>query len=320
RGGAIRERLAAAATAARRGAYVERVFIRALVEISSVCKNDCLYCGLRASNASAQRYRLKPDEIAACAEEGYALGFRTVVLQGGEDPFFTDAIVEGVIRDIKSAHPDMAVTLSLGERGRDSFARLREAGADRYLLRHETADAVHYSRLHPPSMSFANRMKCLADLKELGYQTGCGFMVGSPRQTPGTIAEDIAFIASFRPEMCGIGPFIPHHATPFAKEKAGTVEATCLLLSIVRLLHPHVLLPSTTALGTIDPEGREKGIRAGANVVMPNISPAAARGKYEIYDNKLCSGAESAQMLDELRRRVAAAGCSIAVDRGDFRP
>ncbi len=318
-GAALRERLASAAVEVRRHIYGDDVFVRGLIEISSWCKNDCLYCGLRASNATAERYRLTPDEIVACADEGYSLGFRTVVLQGGEDPFFTDDVVVDLIHSIKRSHPDQAVTLSLGERGRESFARLKEAGADRYLLRHETADPLHYAKLHPASMSWEKRIEALHDLRSLGYQTGCGFMVGSPGQTPRMLAKDVAFVASFKPEMCGIGPFVPHHATPFANEKGGTVEATCLLLSILRLVHPHVLLPSTTALGTIDPKGREKGIMSGANVVMPNLSPVSVRKKYAIYDNKICTGEESAQCRFCLQRRMESIGARLVVDRGDYR-
>lgn len=318
-GSALRERLASAAVEARRRIYGDDVFVRGLVEISSWCRNDCLYCGLRASNATAERYRLTADEIVGCADAGYSLGFRTVVLQGGEDPFFTDDVVAGLVRSMKRAHPDQAVTLSLGERGRESFARLREAGADRYLLRHETADPIHYAKLHPASMSWGKRIDALRDLRSLGYQTGCGFMVGSPGQTSRMLAKDVAFVASFKPEMCGIGPFVPHHATPFANEKGGTVEATCLMLSILRLVHPHVLLPATTALGTIDPKGREKGIMSGANVVMPNLSPVSVRKKYAIYDNKICTGEESAQCMFCLRHRMESIGARLVVDRGDFR-
>ena len=318
-GAALRAALAEMARAVREPIYGNDVFVRGLIEISSYCRNDCLYCGLRASNKAAERYRLSPDEILACADEGHRLGFRTVVLQGGEDAFFTDDVLCGIIRSIKRAHPDTAVTLSLGERGRESFARLREAGADRYLLRHETADEAHYAALHPQSMSFANRMQCLRDLRELGYQVGCGFMVGSPGQTAATLAKDLAFIESFRPEMCGIGPFVPHHATPFATAPAGSVELTCLLLSVIRMIHPHVLLPATTALGTLDPNGREKGLLAGANVVMPNLSPVAVRKKYAIYDNKICTGEESAQCRFCLERRVESVGCRLVVDRGDYR-
>ena len=315
----LREALAERARSVRESVYGKDVFVRGLVEISSFCRNDCLYCGLRASNKTAERYRLSPDEILACADEGYGLGFRTIVLQGGEDAFFTDDILCGIVRGIKRAHPDVAITLSLGERGRESFAKLREAGADRYLLRHETADEAHYGMLHPKSMSFENRMQSLRDLRKLGYQVGCGFMVGSPGQTVATLAKDLAFIASFRPEMCGIGPFIPHHATPYASDPAGSVELTCLLLSIIRIIHPRVLLPATTALGTLDPEGREKGLLAGANVVMPNLSPVAVRRKYAIYDNKICTGEESAQCRFCLERRVASVGYRLVVDRGDFR-
>lgn len=311
--------LAEKAVAARDRIYGGAVFIRGLIEISNFCRNDCLYCGIRRSNRDCVRYRLTEEEIAACAREGYALGFRTFVLQGGEDGYYTDERLCSIVARLKREHPDCAVTLSMGERERDSYQRLFDAGADRYLLRHETADREHYSRLHPPEMSFDNRMRCLRDLKELGYQVGCGFMVGAPDQTEETLAKDLKFIERFKPDMCGIGPFIPHHATPFRDKPAGTAELTCYLLSIIRLIHPPVLLPATTALGTVDPAGREKGISAGANVVMPNLSPAAVRKDYELYDNKLHSGAEAAQHLDELRARIAAVGCRVVIARGDIK-
>jgi len=311
--------LAEHADAQRRAIYGTDVYVRGLIEISSICKNDCLYCGIRRSNAHGERYRLTAEEILACADEGHQLGFRTFVLQGGEDPFFTDDVLCAIVRALKQAHPDCAVTLSMGERSRESYARLREAGADRYLLRHETADAAHYALLHPPAMSFAHRMQCLRDLRALGYQVGCGFMVGSPYQTSRTLAEDLAFIEAFRPDMCGIGPFIPHRDTPFHAFPAGSAALTCYLLSIIRLIHPPVLLPATTALGTADPDGREKGILAGANVVMPNLSPAQVRKKYALYDGKICTGEESAQCRDRLDRRMQSIGYRVVTDRGDVR-
>ena len=311
--------LALRALSARRAIYGNVVFIRGLIEISSICRNDCLYCGLRRSNGNCQRYRLTPEQIIACAEEGYSLGFRTFVLQGGEDGFFTDEILCPLISELKTRHPDCAVTLSLGERSRLSYARLRSAGADRYLLRHETADKAHYEKLHPAEMSFDNRMRCLGDLKALGYQVGCGFMVGSPFQTEAQLAADLKFIEGFKPDMCGIGPFIPHRDTPFRDIPAGSAELTCYLLSIIRLIHPPVLLPATTALGTIDPMGREKGMLSGANVVMPNLSPPSVREKYELYNNKLCTGDESAQGLRDLAERLRSVGFEILNDRGDIR-
>ena len=310
-------RLREAAVAARKRVYGDKVFTRGLIEISSFCKNDCLYCGLRRSNSNAARYRLTEEEILSCAAEGEKLGFRTFVLQGGEDAYFTDARLVPLIRELKARHPDCAVTLSLGERSRESYARLREAGADRYLLRHETADEEHYKKLHPNEMSFENRMRCLYELRELGYQVGCGFMVGSPFQTSATLAKDLKFIERFKPDMCGIGPFVPHHDTPFASFPAGTVELTCFLLSAIRLIHPPVLLPSTTALGTIDPRGREKGILSGANVVMPNLSPVSVRKKYELYDNKICTGEEAAECRGCLERRMESIGYRIVAERGD---
>lgn len=315
----LAQALAKAAVAVRQKIYGRAVYVRGLIEISNICKNDCLYCGIRASNKNCQRYRLGPEEILACAEEGYRLGFRTFVLQGGEDAYYTDALLVGLIGALKGKYPDCAVTLSLGERSYESYKALKAAGADRYLLRHETADKAHYESLHPPAMSFENRMRCLRELRGLGYQVGCGFMVGSPGQTAQTLAKDLQFIAEFKPDMCGIGPFVPHADTVFAKEPAGTVELTCFLLSVIRLLHPPVLLPATTALGTIHPEGREMGILSGANVVMPNLSPVSVREKYALYDNKICTGEESAQCKDCLSRRMRSIGYEIVTDRGDVK-
>ena len=297
--------------------YGDAVFSRGLIEFTNYCANDCLYCGIRRGNAECNRYRLTDDQIAACADQGYDLGFRTFVLQGGEDPHSTDEWLCHIVRSLKEAHPDCAVTLSVGERSRESYVRLREAGADRYLLRHETASPAHYRKLHPRSMSYENRMRCLDDLRDLGYAVGVGFMVGSPFQTPSDLAADLRFIEQFKPEMCGIGPFVPHHATPFASFAGGTVELTCFLLSIIRIIQPNILLPATTALGTIDDEGREKGILAGANVVMPNLSPAEVRADYEIYDNKICTGDEAAECAGCLGARMLAVGRRLVVDRGD---
>ena len=301
----------------RRRIYGNAVYVRGLIEISNICKNDCYYCGIRRSNSECERYRLTREEIMACSDEGYELGFRTFVLQGGEDSYFSDEILGVIVKDIKSRHPDCAITLSMGERSYESYKFLRECGADRYLLRHETANPEHYARLHPQAMSYENRMECLRELRELGYQVGCGFMVGSPYQTARNLAEDLKFIEDFRPEMCGIGPFIPHKETPFKDFPAGTAEMTCYLLSMIRLIHPAVLLPATTALGTINPIGREMGIMAGANVVMPNLSPVKVRKKYELYDNKICTGEESAQCRNCLSNRMKKIGYEVVVDRGD---
>ncbi|MBQ7217554.1 MAG: [Synergistaceae bacterium] len=302
----------------RREIYGSDIYVRGLIEITNICRNDCLYCGIRRSNTNCERYRLTPEQILACSDEGYGLGFRTFVLQGGEDSYFTDEVLGGLVREIKARHPDCAVTLSMGERSRKSYEYLRACGADRYLLRHETADEAHYSQLHPEEMSYTHRMDCLQNLRELGYSVGCGFMVGSPYQTTRTLAQDLKFIEGFRPEMCGIGPFIPHKDTPFRDWQAGTLEMTCYLLSIIRLIYPPVLLPATTALGTIDPMGREKGIMSGANVVMPNLSPVNVRKKYELYDNKICTGEESAQCRECLNRRMQAIGYEVVTCRGDI--
>ncbi len=297
--------------------FGNKIFIRGIVEFSNVCKNDCYYCGIRRSNTNVQRYRLTPDEILDCCDEGYELGFRTFVLQSGEDKSYTNDTLCDIVRRIKAAHPDCAVTLSLGELTYDEYKALREAGADRYLLRHETADKAHYEKLHPAGMSWDNRMECLKYLKELGYQTGAGIMVGSPYQTMGCIAEDMLFFESFKPEMIGIGPFLPHKDTPFRDEPKGSYELTLFLLSLCRILLPDVLLPATTALGTIRPNGREEGVKAGANVIMPNLSPTAVRKKYMLYDNKICTGDESAQCRGCLEMRMKSIGYEVAVSRGD---
>lgn len=303
----------------RKSVYGNKVFIRGLIEISNICKNDCYYCGIRKSNTFCERYRLTPEEIIERCVLGYELGFRTFVLQGGEDGFFTDEILCDVIKRIKGQFPDCAVTLSLGERSKESYIRLKAAGADRYLLRHEAINAELYKKLHPEKMKLKNRVECLNNLKELGYQVGCGFMMGAPGQTTEHIAEDLKFIEEFKPDMCGIGPFIPHKNTIYKNEKAGSAELSCYLLSIIRLIHPNILLPATTALGTIAENGREKGILSGANVVMPNLSPESAREKYELYDNKLSTGAENALELERLRDKMKEIGYEIVTERGDIK-
>ena len=290
------EYLAEKARAVREKYYGKAVYMRGLIEFTNICKNNCYYCGIRRDNANAERYRLSEEQILSCCDIGYELGFRTFVLQGG---------------------PDCAVTLSIGEREKESYQKFFDAGADRYLLRHETADKSHYEMLHPAELSFDHRMQCLKDLKDIGYQVGCGMMVGSPYQTTEHLVKDLRFLQEFKPEMVGIGPFIPHHDTQYADCAAGTVEMTVRLLSIIRLLLPDVLLPATTALGTIDPRGREKGILAGANVVMPNLSPSDVRGKYLLYDNKICTGDEAAECIRCMAMRISSVGYETVVDRGD---
>lgn len=309
--------LAARAQAAAQEVFGRAIFIRGLIEFTNICKNNCYYCGIRAGNASCERYRLTEEEILSCAHQGYELGFRTFVLQGGEDPHYSDERLCPLVSNIKRAHPDCAITLSAGEKSRESYQRLFDAGADRYLLRHESADPTLYARLHPASMSFKDRMRCLRDLKDIGYAVGCGFIVGAPFQTAAHMATDLKFIEEFQPDMCGIGPFVPHHATPFANEAPGTAELTCYALSIIRLIQPTLLLPATTALGTIDSEGRERGVLSGANVVMPNLSPVAVRKNYELYDDKISTGEEAAEYLDQLAARMLRIGYRVVVDRGD---
>ena len=303
----------------RKSVYGNKVFIRGLIEISNYCKNDCFYCGIRRSNKNVLRFRLSPDEIIACADEGFKLGFRTFVLQGGEDNYYTDEILCSVIKEIKRKYSECAVTLSLGERPYSSYKALKEAGADRYLLRHETADFEHYTKLHPKEMDFFTRLGCINDLKSLGYQVGIGFMVGSPFQTIENLADEMLFLMQIKPHMVGIGPFITQKDTPFKDYENGSAELTTFMLSLIRLALPNVLLPATTALGTIDSNGREKGILAGANVLMPNLSPSFAKKNYNLYDNKICVGDEAAQCIECLKQRIRKTGCEITVARGDYK-
>lgn len=300
-----------------RSVFGNGIYTRGLIEFTNYCRNDCYYCGIRRSNSNAQRYRLTREEILECCRTGYALGFRTFVLQGGEDPALDEDTMTETIRIIKGLWPDCAITLSIGERSRKAFEKFFDAGAERYLLRHETADQRHYESLHPGELSLRNRKECLWELKNIGYQIGTGFMVGSPRQTPKTLAADMDFIEKLQPHMIGIGPFVPHHQTPFAGEKGGTVEETLFCIGALRLMMPEALIPATTALGTIAEDGRERGILAGANVVMPNLSPLSVRSKYELYDNKICTGEEGAECRSCLSMRMVSIGYELVVSRGD---
>ena len=301
----------------RRSIYGDRVFLRGLIEVSNVCRSNCYYCGIRHGNSHVDRYRLTKEEILACCEQGFQLGFRTFVLQGGEDPYLDDKRLVDIISSVREKYPACAITLSFGEKPKESYQRLFEAGANRYLLRHETASDDHYRRLHPDNLSLDHRKKCLYTLKEIGYQVGAGFMVDSPFQTVGNLAEDLLFLKELEPHMVGIGPFIPQKDTPLGKEKAGTLSHTITMLALTRLLLPEVLLPSTTALGSIDPHGRERGLQAGANVVMPNLSPIEARSKYSLYDHKVSSGAEAAEGLENLIAQIRMAGYQADFSRGD---
>lgn len=297
--------------------YEKEIYVRGLIEFTNYCKNDCFYCGIRKSNANTTRYRLTKEDILTCCKSGYKLGFRTFVLQGGEDGYFTDARLCDIVSSLKSSYPDCAITLSVGEKSYDSYKALFEAGADRYLLRHETFDSVHYKKLHPSSLTAENRQQCLWNLKEIGYQVGTGFMIGSPYQTSENLVDDLLFIKSLNPQMIGIGPFISHHDTPFKDQTSGSLELTLFMLGLLRLMLPKVLLPATTALGTISPNGRELGILAGANVIMPNLSPINLRKNYLLYDNKISTGDEAAESLNNLKRSMADIGYQIVVSRGD---
>lgn len=311
--------LAQRASAVRQQVYGKQVFIRGLIEFTNYCKNNCHYCGIRRGNSNCQRYRLGLEDILACCDVGYGLGFRTFVLQGGEDPYFTRERITELVKAIKTAHPDCALTLSVGEKDRDTYQAWFDAGADRYLLRHETANRELYRYLHPKELSLENRMRCLQDLKEIGYQTGCGFMVGSPGQTPEMILEDLRFIQQFQPQMVGIGPFIPHQDTAYKNERPGSAALTLRLLAILRLMLPQLLLPATTALGTVMGDGRQQGMRYGCNVVMPNLSPADVRKKYALYDNKISVGEEAAESVALLKDSMAAIGYNVVTDRGDWK-
>ena len=299
--------------------FGRKIWFRGIVEFSNICKCDCHYCGIRCSNHQVSRYRLSPEDIFECCAEGYGAGFRTFVLQGGEDGWFTDERMCAIVREIKKRWPDCAVTLSLGERSRESYQAMFDAGADRYLLRHETADESHYTLLHPAKQTLANRLRCLHDLKDIGYQTGCGIMVGSPGQTPATLAKDMVFMQEFRPQMVGVGPFLPHRDTPFRAEKPGSVELTLFVLALCRLMLPGVLLPATTALGTAEADGRVRGVLAGCNVIMPNLSPASVRKKYMLYDNKAGSDLTASEGVALLRSQMEAIGYEVVIGRGDYR-
>ena len=295
--------------------YGRDIRIRGLIEFTNYCRNDCYYRGIRRSNLNARRHRLTKEDIVGCADSGYELGFRTFVLQGGEDYHYDDGLMCDIVGEIHARHPDCAITLSIGERSRESYEAYFDAGAERYLLRHETADRSHYEKLHPQEMSYDNRFRCLRELRDIGYQVGCGFMVGSPYQDTECIYEDLAFIRDFKPDMAGIGPFISHKDTPFSGFDSGSLDMTLKLLSVIRLIHPGILLPATTALGTIDPRGRELGILAGANVIMPNLSPVNVRDKYLLYDGKICTGEEAAECIACLRRRIESIGYRIVVSK-----
>lgn len=308
--------LAKAADEVRRRVYGTDVFIRALIELTNVCKNNCYYCGIRCTNHTVQRYRLTPEQVMECCKVGYELGFRTFVLQGGEDPYFTDRVVCSLVESIRKAYPDCAITLSLGEKSKESYKALFHAGANRYLLRHETANATHYAKLHPENLTLKERKRCLYDLKEIGFQVGAGFMVGSPFQTPDMLVEDLRFLQELDPDMIGIGPFLPANHTPFAHESKGDLHTTLRLLSLLRLLFPHALLPATTALGTLHPKGRILGLQSGANVVMPNVSPIELRKLYALYENKIGTDAESAEGLALLKAEVADAGYQVVESAG----
>jgi biotin synthase len=297
--------------------YQQDIYIRGLIEFSNFCKNDCYYCGIRRGNQEVLRYRLNLKQILKSCETGYHLGFRTFVLQGGEDPYYSDERICEMVSSIRGQFSDCAITLSLGEKPYESYLAYFQAGADRYLLRHETANKEHYESLHPASMSFENRVRCLWDLKRIGFETGTGFMVGSPGQTSTCLAEDMLFIEKLQPQMIGIGPYLPHHETPFAHCKKGSLELTLLMIAYLRLMLPYALIPSTTALGTIDEQGRERGILAGANVVMPNLSPVEVRSNYQLYDDKICTGDEAAECRFCMERRMNSIGYQVVVSRGD---
>ncbi|MDR0327239.1 MAG: [FeFe] hydrogenase H-cluster radical SAM maturase HydE [Planctomycetaceae bacterium] len=303
----------------RREFYGTDVYLRGLIELTNYCKNDCYYCGIRRSNTFLDRYRLPLDVVLNCCNTGYELGFRTFVLQGGEDPYYHDDRIVEIVSSIRKQYQDCAITLSLGEHSRESYQKFFDAGANRYLLRHETADAAHYAKLHPETLKLERRKECLWHLKEIGFQVGSGFMVGSPFQTMDCLIADLRFLQQLQPSMIGIGPFIAHRDTPFAHSPNGSFSLTLRLIAVLRLMFPYALIPATTALGTIDPNGREWGLRVGANVLMPNLSPVEVRKKYELYNNKICTNEEAAECRHCLERRVTAAGYNIVTDIGNVK-
>ncbi len=311
------EALFAAADEVRRMHYGDKVYLRGLIEFTNYCKNNCYYCGIRAGNPHAERYRLTEKQILACCKEGYALGYRTFVLQGGEDPYYTDDRICGIVSAIAAAFPDCRITLSIGEKSRESYQKYYDAGARRYLLRHETADPAHYRKLHPESMSLENRKRCLFDLKAIGYQVGSGFMIGSPYQTHACLLSDIRFLQALRPAMIGVGPYITHTETPFAEMPSGDLHFSLKIIALLRLLFPDALIPATTAFGSMHPQGRELALKAGGNVMMPNLSPVRVRKLYDLYENKICTGEEAAQCRNCLEQRILAAGYRIVTDVGD---
>ena len=309
--------LFAAADGVRRAHYGDKVYLRGLIEFTNYCKNNCYYCGIRAGNPHAERYRLTEEQILACCKEGYTLGYRTFVLQGGEDPYFTDEKICGIISGIAAAFPDCRITLSIGEKSRESYQKYYDAGARRYLLRHETADPEHYRKLHPACMSLENRKRCLFDLKAIGYQVGSGFMIGSPYQTNACLLSDIRFLQELRPAMIGVGPYITHTETPFAEMPSGDLHFSLKIIALLRLLFPDALIPATTAFGSMHPQGRELALKAGGNVMMPNLSPVSVRKLYDLYENKICTGEEATQCRNCLEQRIRAAGYRVVTDVGD---
>lgn len=313
------EKLFESADKIRRGIYSDEVYVRGLIEFTNYCRNNCYYCGIRRDNLKAERYRLSKQDILTCCREGYKLGFRTFVLQGGEDDFYTDDMICDIVCSIRESHPDCAVTLSIGEKSYKSYKAFYTAGATRYLLRHETADCAHYRKLHPPQMSLENRKQCLYNLKEIGYQVGSGFMVESPFQTHENIISDFRFLQKLDPDMIGIGPYITHSETPFKNQKSGSLKLTLRLIAILRIMFPHALIPSTTALGTIAPGGRELGLKAGANVIMPNISPTDVRRLYDLYENKINADGNSPRFLTDMREQVKNAGYRTVTDIGNVK-
>lgn len=296
--------------------YGNYVYMRAIIEFSNICKQDCMYCGIRKSNKKAKRYRLSKEQILECCEEGYKLGYRTFVLQGGEDDWYTQEKLAEIIKEIKDRYEDVALTLSIGEKSYEEYEILHKCGADRFLLRHETATKELYEQLHP-NMSFENRRQCLSDLKEIGYQVGAGFLVGLPNQGNEDFANDLLFLKDIQPDMIGIGPFLPHHQTPLKDEKGGDLDKALIMIALTRLMVPECLLPATTAMGTISKQGREIALKAGANVVMPNLSPTTVRSKYELYDNKMYTGDEAAECLKDIERKINSAGFQVDMGIGD---
>jgi biotin synthase len=299
----------------RKRYFKDEVHIRGIIEFSNYCMKNCFYCGLRRDNKTIERYRISEDEIIDTALKAGELGYKTILLQSGEDGGYTIEGLCAIIKRIRS-NLDCAITLSLGEKSFDEYRSLRDAGADRYLLRFETSDRGLFNKLKPDS-SYENRLDCIKNLKKLGFQVGSGFMVGLPGQTYEILADDILLLRELDLDMIGIGPFLSHHNTPLGNSASGTLDLTLRALAIIRILMPDVHIPATTAMGTVEKGGREKALQCGANVIMPNVTPIKYRKYYEIYPNKICIDDAPSDCRACIEGMLKSLGRAAATNKGD---